>query len=385
MNISSIKKDLLKIFLVLTYLISLVGLCPLAQAQDVEPLRADGDGAGAKITAITVLDNGATQTNMRQDFPQVGDQNWGCVKKPGSYVEVKVTTQPDTPEVWKNLKWGTGEEVPDGKGGFNDNCHRFSRSEAVKFDVKPTLNDTSPVQLHIWVIWGTYTIGLSGKTDEGQITEEKSDDTMLKPDGTWRDDIGGTNDLGPTDHCQNAKLTYSYSVGRTQGVVTLLPPGIGQVVRAPMITPTGFTLWNVRRHAWQKRYINGVATPGIDRDDASSNFCIDITPSKQTPDGQTDQGVDKLYDVDPPGGGLRGSDAKIEHTIEVYDNFDAWAEVTLDATYEITDHVLYNYQSQIDADNGVDGCYKVELNALATGNIPLPTTPHYLTRPKKGP
>jgi hypothetical protein len=343
---------------------------------------ATHDLAFCLISSVSVI-NGATQTDMRQNYPATGNQNWGCVKAAGNHVEVQVTTTPDIAAAWNLIVWDNGEHVPNGAGGLKSNNYRwYSRDTSTKITVKPIIGEAGPPSLFIWVIWGTYTIYISGQTDADQICETQSINTFLK-DGVWRADVGGSNHLGATDRCHNNTITYKYLIGRTQGVATLTPSGVGDIVEAPIIVPPGYHVWHMRRtvtiKAWDNggHYVNETwqTGPSIDLsnfNDDSALFALDLTPTDTG-------GKDKLYDADPPA--VPTATVEMHHTSETYVNFTAWAEIDLDATYRCTDKITYSYQGQVDFDAAnPTTCAEVGLNSLSTSTITIPTSPHYAHR-----
>lgn len=344
---------------------------------DAIPFTAGWEGVIPTITGIT-SNHGATRTNMLQDYPNAGDQNWGCVKAVGSHVKVKVTTGPnDEKAEWDEIVWNGGEKVPDGNGGYESNNYRwYSRDDATKFEVTPTIDGKGLKPLYIWVIWGTYTIRIDGTTDAAQICEDQAYPVI--DGGFWLDFLGGGYTLGPIDHCHNPLLSLCYAVGRTQGIAKLDPSGIGNVVE--------HGAWKMIRKATTKLFKNGLPYNGkttpdrVDVTDISDPQALDLDPSGVL----NGQGTDKLYDADTPGSNAtdfqNGPAATIDHTSEVYDNFSAWAIITLDAPFECTNKVEYSYQVRVDLDSADGNCAEIDLNKLLRSYVVIPTSAYYQHR-----
>lgn len=116
------------------------------------------------VTAITVATaNGATKTNMTQDYPNPGDQDWGIVKVANTSVIMQVTTSPGTDPVWKQVKWQGGSAVVG-----HDDEQSYSAAVSQEYKIKPTISGKGLEHtLNLWVIWATITIDSSGTDPTG--------------------------------------------------------------------------------------------------------------------------------------------------------------------------------------------------------------------------
>ncbi|MGC9261525.1 MAG: hypothetical protein ACP5I8_15795 [Phycisphaerae bacterium] len=113
----------------------------------------------ADVTAVSVATaNGATQTNMVQNYPNQGDQNWGIVKSANTSVIMQVTTVPGTDPVWKQVAWHGGSTI-----ASHDDERSYSAATSQEYKVKPTINGKGLEHtLNLWVIWATVTIDSAG-------------------------------------------------------------------------------------------------------------------------------------------------------------------------------------------------------------------------------
>lgn len=113
----------------------------------------------ADVTGISVATpNGATQSNMKQNYPNDGDQNWGIVKAAGVSVIMQVATAPATDPIWKLVAWQGGSTVPNA-----DDERSYSAATSQEYNIKPTINSKGLEHtLNLWVIWATITIDAAG-------------------------------------------------------------------------------------------------------------------------------------------------------------------------------------------------------------------------------
>lgn len=357
--------------------ISMSGIVTFNDDAPATPDKLANKAPNPTVTATAVeidsLSSDATQTNVSQGVTINGtmyDKNWAAVKAVGN-VTITAKLKPDTDNAAAAITWAGGNSVV-GK----PRQRTVTKTEAAVTPVKVTCGSESD-GLYLWIIWSTYEIRLSGATDTGQKCKAQNADTILGPPngaGKWRADVGGTTTCGPDDHDSNPAVVYKYAVGRTQGICTLKPGGIGQIIKAGS--------WNMARHvkviAWDNggNYNGGAWAAGAsidqaDRNDQGPDFAVDLDPS------DTD-GPDKLYDADPPACSVLLAGLTINHTSELYANFTAWATITLDGTTDICDHVSYSYKAQVDIDAAAQ---HVVANTLSTTAIaPWPAAPKWAKR-----
>jgi hypothetical protein len=126
------------------------------------PKRQSFSGESIHITGITVT--GAEKTNMRQNFPDKGIQNYGCVKHPTFRVRVQVITGPrNSQNEWNKIEWGNDGGTPY-PAPSPINCFReYVIDTAQVIRVRPTIAQRG-LKLNIWVIWSTVTNKVDGTT-----------------------------------------------------------------------------------------------------------------------------------------------------------------------------------------------------------------------------
>ncbi len=305
----------------------------------------------ATVTAVAVATaNGATQTNMKQNYPSHGDQNWGIVKKVNTSVIVRVTTSPNTDAVWKHVQWQRGSPVTG-----HDNERSYSTATSTEYKIKPTINGvgTEP-RLNLWVIWSTVTIDLVGKISP-------DDQAAALVGGNWPANMGGGNALGPLNFLQNNHLIV-YTIGKYEANATLEPSGVWDAVA------TG--AWGMDRTvdavAYENggHYVNGVWQPGSIPTSGQDNSAASWQYLKPT-----DKNGGSIFDLDAPA--LHSAN----RTSEVYANFQEYAIVTLDKQYTCSDQSKFYYEARVDGD-----IPSVPLNALGNGSITLPNMPFFPKR-----
>lgn len=326
----------------------------------------------ATAVEIDSLNSDATQTNVNQNVTigtTVYNNNWAAVKAKAGVVTVTAKLKPDTDNAAMAVTWSGGSGV-----SGHPRQRTVSKTLSSVTGVTATCGAESSL-LYVWIIWASYTIRLSGPADPLQVCEGKDFTDLVGPPfnpGTWRFDLGGGTTCGPIDHDNNAMLTYAYTIGRTQGVCSLTPSGIGKIV----VGGAG-KAWNMTRLRSSIAWDNGgsyfgsvyLTTPSNNQsnhNDQSPLNALDLSPAS----------TDKLYDADDPGCSFVLSGTKINHTSEVYINFVAGATVTLDAITPICDNVTYSYEAQVD----IDATARIVANVLSTTALVLPQRPHFVKR-----
>jgi hypothetical protein len=300
---------------------------------------------------LTVVSNSAVQISG------LFSTNWVTVKATNNYVIVQAEVNPANATVlgWlaTNIVWSGGTPVP-------GNPLQCEVSTAFPTNVAVTASiGTQSISLQVWVIWANLAI-TCGTSD----TIDSENNAANLDGGNWPPALGGGNNLGPLSHLQNPNLTYAFTIGKMQAKATLQPAGVGEVV--------GSGFWAFRRHleyiAWDNGILTAVNTNSFTGVDAFAPDWMDLDPTLTG---------GNIYDLDAPSCPiLMGID--INHTSEVYDDFEEFATVTLGGVEQPCSNTnTWSYTAQVDADNPTN---EVQLNSVSTSLISLPSSPHYTTR-----
>lgn len=230
-----------------------------------------------KLVKITVIQN-ATQTNV------TGAKNWACVKKATDDVIVQATTNPNSEDAWKQIKWSgdSGAEVP-GK----PNQRKLSRANSKKFHVKAELGGVKD-DLYVWILWADVTVLTSSTTPANAVQFGASYD--------------GTENLGAISYDSGKQAR-----GKVVPVGTITPVGVNAVVKGG---------WSFERQKLRRDFKDGVKIPS--RWDMSWQPDTSLARfQKLIPDAN-----DKIYDRDAPNIANFGQ----VDSYERYDNFRQWVE-----------------------------------------------------------
>ena len=289
MNMTFNRSNLCNLFVLSIMMLWTLGVCSLSYAQRE---KAGSKGATAKITAITV-EYGATQSNMKQNWPKVGNQNWGCVKAEGEFMLVKVTTSPDNDATWNKIVWNGGKN-----NALSNNYRLYPRDSAAKLGIQPKIGKSGLLQLTLWVMWANVHINTSDVTPPNSAQF-----------GTILD---GTENLGAKSYRNG-----TYAAGKVAVVAQISPTGVGRVAN------TGWVLW---RELKQTIFIDGSSFPRDTRLDWSPDD-LNFQVMRLTPDVN-----DKIYDIDGPDvhGGGQGSSCLERYSI--FRQFVSWGGVTASDT-----------------------------------------------------
>lgn len=308
----------------------------------------------AEITGVTV-GSPATQTNMKQDYPNQGDINYGVVKQSG-YALATATTDPSTTAVEKQIQWSNGTAV-----AGNNAERNYSLATSQKYAIDPTINNHGwkGHSVYMWVIWAKVTLNLAGNLS-------KYDQAQVVTNGTWAKSIGPNGALGPVNRFQFPQL-FNAAAGRFEAVANIYPKGVWDAVKSGA--------WYLNRTrsdiAWDNagHYVNGRWLAGPSFNDRSVN---DTSLWFWQYDVPSDLNGGTIYDLDAPG---CPSDYIEIHTSETYVNFSEYATVKLDKVLTCSANADFSYAAQVDLDNK-----RVDMNSLGNGSITLPGIPHYTKR-----
>jgi hypothetical protein len=298
---------------------------------------------------LTVVSNTAVQISG------LFSTNWVTVKATNNYVIVEAQVNPPNATVLQwlgtNIVWSGGTPVP----GNPLQCE-VSTANPTNVTVTASLG-TKSVSLQVWVIWANLTI-----TCETSDTINPENLAANLDNGDWPTALGGGNNLGPLSHLQNPNLTYAFAVGKMQAKAILQPAGVGEVVSGLAFRrQLNFIAWD-----------NGVLTV----DNTNSFTYVDaFAPDWMDLDPTLTGG--NIYDLDAPSCPIH-TGIDINHTSEVYDNFEEFATITLGGVEQPCSNTnTWSYEAQIDDDKTTN---QVELNSVSTSLITLPSSPHYTTR-----
>ncbi len=295
-----------------------------------------------KLVKLTVAEN-ATQKNV------IGAKNWAAVKQNSAYVIVEATTAPkNNLDEWKQIQWsaGSGETVPG-----NPNRRKLSLIVSKKYHVEAKLGGVSDY-VDVWVLWATIEI----------LTKGKRPSNAAPFDPGMRDN---TEKLGAVIYKSLASSVIDEksdppvfvdnmgASGKVVPVATLTPKGVNQVVKAG---------WTLERQVWSHNWIDGVRAPNTNdnwtRDTSKPNY-LRLEPDVD----------DKIYDLDGPD--IRWG----QFSYETYNNFRQWVEWNAE---KCSDYAPWYWQARWSLNK--DLSKQITLNELSTGNIKLPSNPHFPAR-----
>ncbi len=313
-----------------------------------------------KISSVTVT-NGATQQNV------TGEKSWAtCLRTDDlTRVRVQATLNPVVPGVsymvyddetlitWTGALYHSNRQDSAEVETCNSEC---IRAEATC--------GTSSDYVDVWVIWVDVTIAVAGDLDPDCKTQNAN------PTGPWVAILGGGNKLGPEDHDANASLTYAYAIGKIQATGVITPAGAENVISK--------TAWGWVRTKEKLAYDNGGHYVGGVWMAGPSDSQPPGTPDGPSPVNSSldpTQTGGKIFNLDAPGCSNVLNGITIYHNSEVYDNFDQYATVTLDAAVRCSDVKQWQYQAQVDVDLAAG--QRIVKNNVNTGHTALPTGPHF--------
>lgn len=304
---------------------------------------------------LTVVSNSAVQIN--------GTTNWAAVEATNDYVIVQamlsMTNDYILTNVAANIQWSGGEAV-----SGNPLQRRVSKATPAETAVTASLGSSS-VSINVWVIWANLTIKVNGTLDP----DDKAA-VLNSLDNNWPAILGGGNNLGTLDCLSNPSLTYSYTIGKMEAKAVLQPIGIGNLLT---------TNWDMKRTrvviAWDNggNYNSGVWESGP----TISNPLPGVDDANNADDKYLNPANGDIFGLDAPGCSEHFSGTFIIHTSECYDDFYQYVTVNLgNGDQTCSDTNTWSYTAQVD----VDATNKVQLNALSTSLITLPTSPNYTHR-----
>jgi hypothetical protein len=305
------------------------------------------------LTGLTVVSNSATQ---------IAATNWACVKTATDdwvYIKATLSDMSDT-NAANQIVWGsTGNPLlPVAGDPFQ---RRLTKTNSVKSIVTATVGSTSS-NLCVWVIWANLTLKMSSSD-----TLSPDDGANLVGFGYWLPAMGGGQNLGAIDWYGVPGLTYACAIGKIEAKAKLYPSGIGGLIASG---------WHVKRFAQMVAWDNGVYNSGSDTNNYTYNDSGYLSnPDACDEDPNSGGSVDTIYNVDAPGCPLTYGFG-VNHTCEVYENFNDYVSVPLGGTdQQCSDTKPWSYTAQVDVDGS-----KADANTLAPSHITLPPSPHYSTR-----
>jgi hypothetical protein len=293
-----------------------------------------------KLVKLSVVQN-ATQKNV------LGAKNWAAVKKNSAFVIVEATTAPkNNLDEWKQIQWSgeSGEMVPG-----NPNRRKLSLAVSKKYHIEAKLGGVNNY-VDVWVLWATIEIltkgmrplnaapfdqGTRDNTDKlgAVIYKSLASSVIDEKAGVFIDNMGASGKVVP--------------------VATLTPKGVNQVIKAG---------WTLERQVWSHNWIDGVRAPSTNdnwtRDTSKPNY-LRLVPDVQ----------DKIYDLDAPD--IRWG----QFSCETYNNFRQWVEWNAE---KCSDYAPWYWQARWSLNK--DLSKQITLNELSTGNIKLPSKPHFSAR-----
>lgn len=305
------------------------------------------------ITALTVVSN-ATQINS--------STNWVTVKCNGGYVTLQASLSTNDPNLAPFIHWSCGQPVPG-----QPFQRQVSTSVATNFTVTAS-SGSSSATVSVWVIWADLKIKTSGTLDP-------DDHAAVLVNGSWPtptnfnvkmyggSGMGGGNGLGPIDSLSNTNLNYAFAIGKIEAIATIHPSGVAKLIT------NGWILGRSRISL----FCDNGSISGSDPSPGTADFSTLSIAASQYLD--TTNGF--IFDLDAPGcSSAQGTN--INHTADVYDNFEEYLFLTLNGQNMLcSDQKAWSYSAQID----IDATNKVQRNTLSTNLIfPFPTNSAYNPR-----
>ena len=289
-----------------------------------------------KLVKITVVQS-ATQKNVS------GAKNWAAVKKAG-HVIVEATTSPkNNADEWKQIQWSgdSGEAVQ----GFS-NRRKLSLATSKKYHIEGKLGGFND-SLDLWVLWAAVEISTKGPRATGAAPFDKG-----SRDNTQN--LGAVSYKSVTasviDEAAGVFVDNMGASGKISGSATLLPQGVGQIVKAG---------WAFERQVWSSNWFDGVKASSSNQNwtkDTSKPVYLRLTPDT----------ADKIYDTDAPD--LRWG----QFTSETYNKFRQWIEWNGE---KCSDDALWHWQARWQVNK--DQSKQITLNKLGVGDLVLPDKPYF--------
>ncbi len=266
----------------------------------------------------------------------IGADNWAAVKGAGDVI-VEVTLTPNTDDAAKAITWAGGNEVV-GK----PRQRKVSKGTSAHTEVTVTCGSTSET-VHLWILWSSVQIRTTNSKSTGNNTNFNA--------GTGGDKLGVLTD-------EDENITIAEVVGKMEGVFTLTPTGVFQVIKSG---------WDIKRWIIFRDYSNGSLSNSGNRSDDSHNADEDLIPDNDN----------NIYVIDEPT--LRIG-FNVNHTKETYNNFTEWLEWN---NNKASDDNIWYFQSRVDDDLDIANKPNnddTELKEIGLGNIVIPNSAHYSTR-----